>query len=80
MELNPNHPAVRGAADHWHKIAALLMKKLGKRRVTISPREISELEGMAITIRFDDNIGIELQLVTMEEGERLARKEGGLPV
>jgi hypothetical protein len=24
MELNPNHPAVRGAHDHWHKIAAML--------------------------------------------------------
>jgi hypothetical protein len=29
MELNPNHPATQAAHDQWHKIAALLVVKLG---------------------------------------------------
>ena len=30
-ELNPNHPATREVHDHWHKIAALMMFKMGVR-------------------------------------------------
>lgn len=79
-ELNPNHPVTQAVHDHWHKIAALLMAKMGKRRIVIGPHEISNLEGQNITIRFDDSIGIELRLVSDEEAARLVRKEGGLPV
>ena len=81
-ELNPNHSATRGAHDHWHKIAALLMVKMGKTHVVISPAEIERLgdNHTNIAIRFDDAKGIELFIVDDEEALRLARKEGGLPV
>lgn len=82
-ELNPNHPATREAHDQWHKIAFLLMRKMGKDRVVITPREVEQFandDGGAITIRFDDVIGIELRIVNCDEAGRLARAEGGLPV
>jgi len=78
MELNPNHPVTRETHDLWHKIAALLVMMKGG-RVTIPESEIPKMEGKAITIKFVDGIGIELSIVSMEEGERLAKKEGGLP-
>ena len=81
-ELNPNHKATQGAHDHWHKIAVLLMIKMGKTHVVISPAEIDRLgeSQKNIAIRFDDIKGIELFIVDDAEAARLARKEGGLPV
>lgn len=79
MKLNPNHQVVQAIDQHWYKIAALLMQKLNMNPVVISPEEIDKIDGMAITIRLDNTTGIILNMVTMEEGERLARLEGGLP-
>jgi hypothetical protein len=83
MEINPNHPVTMAVHDHWHKIALLLMLKMGKPRVVITPAEIQQLLYSnigGITIRTDDEIGIILEIVTPEKAEELARKEGGLPV
>ena len=83
MELNPNHPATIAARDIWHKIAYMLMRKLGKSRVVIAPHELKQFfddDGDAITIRFDDNIGVELRIVDANEAEELVRREGGLAV
>lgn len=77
-ELNPNHGVTREVHDHWYKIAALLVARLGGSTV-ITPKEIERLENKAITIRFSDTEGIVLNLISMEEGERLAKAEGGLP-
>ena len=83
-ELNPNHPVTQSVHDQWHKIVALLMAKIGSRRVVISPDEVKrfaeEGDGNNITIRFDDCLGIELRLVSDNEAVRLARQERGLPV
>ncbi|HVW78532.1 MAG TPA: hypothetical protein VHB45_13030 [Alloacidobacterium sp.] len=81
-ELNPNHPVTRSMHDQWHKIAALLMRKMGKDHVVISPSEVVQAHAgfEGITIRFDDLIGIELKIVSEAEAERLARQEGGLSV
>lgn len=78
MELNPNHPVTREAHDLWHKIAALLVMREGD-SVIIPESDIARMEGKAITVRFTDGVGIELNIVSMADGERLARKEGGLP-
>ena len=80
MELNPNHPVTGQMHDHWHKIAALLMLHFGKNKVVISTNEVSQMQGKNITIRFDDEIGIELCIVGDEEAAAIARREGGLPV
>ena len=78
--LNSNHPAVIAANDRWHKIAALLMIQMGKKKTIITLEEIERLDGCNICIRFNDPTGIELFIVDDEEAARLARKEGGLPV
>lgn len=77
MELNPKHPVTREAHNHWHKIAALLVLRTGQKKVVIPTSEIMKLEGLNITIRFDDAIGIELTLVDGKEAIDLLRKEGG---
>ena len=82
-ELNPNHPALIGAHDHWHKIAALLMLKFGVNETAISPEELERFNGMDINIaiRFDDAKGIELFIIPDSETAKImARREGGLPV
>lgn len=81
MELNPNHPVTRKVHDHWHKIAAILVSRLPKGRATITLGEIERFSATnpAITIK-EVPAGLELRIVTMEEGEQLARAEGGLPV
>jgi len=79
-ELNPNHSTTIAVHEHWHKIAALLMGHFGVTQVVIHPEEIEKLDGSNIAIRIDDAKGIELFIVDNEEAERLARKEGGLPV
>jgi hypothetical protein len=44
----------------------------------ITPAEIDRMAGLAITIK-DTGLGLELRIVSMAEGEKLARQEGGLP-
>lgn len=83
MELNPNHAVTAEVREQWHKIVALLMSKFGKREVTITPKEIdralTDVRGVNITVRFDDDRGIILKLVSDAEAVRLAKEEGGLP-
>ena len=79
-ELNPNHPVTIEVHDHQHKIAALLMVKMGVTKTVITLDEIHKLEGLNIAIHPDDRVGIQLFLVSDKDADRLARKEGGLPV
>lgn len=82
-ELNPNHPVTIASRDLWHKIVALMLRQLGKKKHVIPPREVErfakEFGGSAVTIRFDDVDGITLEIVSPAEAERIARDEGGLP-
>jgi hypothetical protein len=80
-ELNPNHPVTRTVHELWHKICALLLLKFGEPHVVITLNDMMRLndDDIAITIQeFGD--GIHIRLVSMADGERLARKDGGLPV
>lgn len=81
-EINPNHPVTREVHDHWHKIAAILLHKIGKRqlRVTLADLQAWEREfpDGAIVIKAN-NYDFLLRLVTAEEARELARKEGGFP-
>lgn len=81
-EINPNHPMTTFARDHWYKLCALLVNRLpdGEARITAADIEALENSGRAnITIREKNDVII-LKLVSDEEAQRLARKEGGLPV
>ena len=80
-ELNPNHPVVVETRDQWHKLAAILMAKFGHNEVEILPEDVANLGDNQKGIVIDTRGGrFVLRLVSMEEGERLAREAGGLPV
>ena len=53
MELNPNHKVVRQAHDHWHKIAALIMLKLGKTELEITPEDVNKIASGNVNIVLD---------------------------
>jgi len=80
-ELNPNHPVTREVHDHWHKIAAILMLKFGKSAVEITEADVRSLGNNENAVMADCRGGrFVVRIVSMEEAEKLARKEGGLPV
>lgn len=82
-EINPNHPVTQEVREIWHKIAALMLHKSGKKEMTITIADLQAWErdypNGAVVIKAN-NFDFRLWLVTAEEGEKLAREEGGLPV
>lgn len=80
MEINPNHPVTRIMHDQWHKIVALLMAKQLVYEVVITPDDIRALPAdLAIAVHEQDD-GIHIILLDGARADRLARREGGLPV
>jgi hypothetical protein len=81
-ELNPNHPVTRTMHDEWHKIVAVLMHQLGMTAAEITEAHLEafarDYPGGAV-VADCRNGRFMVRLVSAEEGERLARKEGGLP-
>ena len=80
-EINPNHPVTKILHDNWHKIAAMLLFKQGVGTVVeITLEDIVRLDKMnlCIVVKDKDN-KLTVFLVDSEEGNRLAREEGGLP-
>ena len=79
MELNPNHPTTMALHDSWHVIVAALMVKFGIDHVVITMDDLKKMNhGIGITVRELED-GIHLQLVSLEEGQALAKAAGGLP-
>jgi hypothetical protein len=86
-ELNPNHPVTQKAHDHWHKIVAIILHKFSDilpNEIQIFPRDIEALErafsgDMPAVVLEDRDGALRVRLVTMRDGEKLARKAGGLP-
>lgn len=80
-ELNPNHPVTQEVHDHWHKICAILMMRLGKTSLEITEADVTALGNNEKAVVADCRGGkFIVRLVTMEEGEQLAKDAGGLPV
>lgn len=84
VALNPNHPMTQSTADHWHKIAALILHKLGQREVVLSLEDIKAAttkskDGMLCIVLQEKADGLHVRLVSEDEGRRLARENGGLP-
>lgn len=78
MHLNPHHPTGSGLRDQWHKVAALIMLKLGATEVEITAEDIERLSDIAIVAKaFDD--ALTFTLVDGTTGRALARQAGGLP-
>lgn len=77
MELNPNHPVTQQTHDQWHKFVAIMLNKYGD--VTITIKDVQAMpDDAAVTVQELED-GIHLRLVSMAEGERLAREHGGRP-
>lgn len=78
--LNPNHPVTRMLDDQWHKLAALAVLKAGGHVVITMEDLLAFAPGdLNITVQELPD-GIHLRIVDRAEAERLARKEGGLPI
>lgn len=80
MELNPNHPTTKAISDHWHKIAALIMHKLGTDHIVITTEDIlSMMEAEKAIAAQELKDGLHIFTLTMEDARSLAAQEGGLP-
>jgi hypothetical protein len=83
-KLNPNHPVTQFMDTEWAKIVCLLMYREGVTRTVIPDDVVTRFadnpKGHNVAIKFTDGVGIELFLVDDKEADRLARKEGGLPI
>jgi aminopeptidase C len=81
-KLNPNHKVVRQADGQWHKIAALIMVKLGLIEVALTMEDVNKLSSGNVNIvldaRGESETGIlTVRIVDDKTAEELARKEGG---
>lgn len=79
MELNPNHPTTRAISDHWHKIAAIMMHKLGVTHVHITEDDLRTLPADMFMVAHDRRDGLHIRFVDSQTAHRLAREHGGLP-
>lgn len=81
MELNPNHKVVRQAHDHWHKIAALIMVKLGKTELQFTLEDVRKIErdtNIVLDARGESKTGILIvRIVDDKAAINLAEQEGG---
>ena len=82
MELNPNHKVVQQAREQWHKIAALIMLKLGKTELQITMDDVNKVAAGNVNIvldaRGESETGIlTVRIVDDKTAEALARREGG---
>lgn len=85
MKINPNHPVTQLLDDEFmHKLCTVLVMQMGgSARITIADLEALQLrfggaEPTLVTHAHADNI--ELTLVSREDGEKLARQHGGMPI
>lgn len=83
-EMNPNHGVTQELHDQWHKVAMVLLNKLGKKQIKITMQDVQDLTkifpGEQPVIMFnakDDHILLEI--ISFSEAEKLAKQVGGLP-
>lgn len=82
MELNPNHKVVRQARQEWHKIAALIMVKLGLTELQLTLDDVNKVAAGNVNIvldaRGESETGIlTVRIVDDKTAAALARTEGG---
>lgn len=77
MELNPNHPTTQQLHDHWHKIVAVIMHKLGGDHVVVTVEDMQRLPSdMFVTAQELDN-GLHIRFVDRKTAQKLVREHGG---
>lgn len=85
IERNPNHRVTSALHDHWHKLLAIVLHKHRHdlpRDVVVTAADLNAFEaaGHINIVAHDKPDGLHLLLVDDAEAERLAKREGGLPV
>ena len=53
MELNPKHKTTVQARGHWHKIAVLILLKLGMTEMTLTKADVNKLAKGDVNIVLD---------------------------
>lgn len=74
-ELNPEHPVTQTLHEQWHKIAALIMMKLGVKQVVITQADMDEFlkqEGSNIVLHAHADC-MDIRIVGSEEAKRLVK-------
>lgn len=82
MELNPNHKVVRQAHSQWHKIAAMIMVKLGKSELEFTIDDVNKIAkgnvNIVLDARGESKTGkLRVLIVDDKTADDLARREGG---
>jgi hypothetical protein len=84
MEINPNHPVTKEMHDLWHRMVGVLLWKHcgGKDTITVADmRGFNAANPDCAVIFHAHPETVELKIVTVEEGLRLAREteeKGGI--
>lgn len=83
-ELNPNHPVTNELREQYHKLLAIVMWRFGMDRLVVTSEEIERFvtdHPGGINVAFEPKgHNLTIRIVDDEEGARLARREGGLPI
>lgn len=82
MELNPNHPTTKTLHEHWHKVLAAVMVKLGISEVRLTEADVQRLASQpgGVNVVADcQPDGLIIRLVSDSQAEALVKKAGGLP-
>jgi len=79
MELNPNHPTTQAVHEQWHKLAGILMHKLGLDHVVITLADLQRIPSNQFIAVQELSDGLHLWFVDEKTAQKLARKHGGLP-
>lgn len=82
MELNPNHPTTKTLHEHWHKVLAAVMVKLGISEVRLTEADVQRLAsqpGGVNVVADGQPDGLIIRLVSDSQADTLAKKAGGLP-
>ncbi len=76
MELNPHHPVTELLHDSWHKIAFVLMKRLGQKEIVITARELAAAVSGPLKniIAHDKHDGLHIILATEAEAQDALRR------
>lgn len=77
-EVNPEHPVTEMLHDHWHKICAVLLMRLGleagKGEIVITAQDVIKLGDGANIITHDQHDGIHLFLVSDADVEKWVKR------
>lgn len=79
-ERNPHHPVTEKVHDHWHKICAMLLVRLGVKiddgEIIITLDDVQRLDalGQGTIIIHDTHDGLHLRLASEAEAEKWLRR------